>query len=266
MARLIDFGGEVNSNLVQGLGTNSATFTMPGNIGLAVESVLATIDNTAGGVATATLTVRDQSGEVIAKKRLGETIPAADTGTATWALRLADSNGASGTGFIKFDTDPQTGDWLLVTTTGSDPATGNSIYLIGPSVEIDAPDFFNVDARGGTGTIFLEAGGLFHEKADGHMLVTSNGSYTLNADSGDIEFGTDSQILSGGEMLVQADTNAVLASGGSAVSVSPTKVVVIVPSGGTLEVQDHLHATKWRWTEGTTVLHGPTGGSIVFDL
>lgn len=95
MAKLLDFGGSVDSNLVQGLGTNSVTFTMPGNVGLAVESVLATINNTAGGVTTAKLTIRDQSGEVIATKPQRDTIPAGDTGTATWALRLGD-DGASG--------------------------------------------------------------------------------------------------------------------------------------------------------------------------
>jgi hypothetical protein len=55
-----------------------------------VQSVYVEIDNSAGAAARPTLTLSEQSGVVIAKKRQGESIPAAGTGSATWALRLDD--------------------------------------------------------------------------------------------------------------------------------------------------------------------------------
>lgn len=96
MANLADLTGDVGSNLVQGTGTRSATFTMPGNVAINVESVVATITNGAATAITPQLTIKDAAGVVIATKRQGETIPAADSGTATFALRLGDNGGGGG--------------------------------------------------------------------------------------------------------------------------------------------------------------------------
>lgn len=99
MANLADKSGDAYSNLVPGNNTNSATFTMPGSVRLDVETVVATVDNTAGAATDATLIVADASGEVIATKRLDDVIPAGDTGgTATFSLRNADSGGGGGVG------------------------------------------------------------------------------------------------------------------------------------------------------------------------
>lgn len=95
MANLADNSGDAYSNLVQGTGTNSVTFRMPGNVPLAVESVVATVDNAAGGATKAKLTVKDSAGVVIATSTQADRIPAGDTGTATFALRLADRGGAA---------------------------------------------------------------------------------------------------------------------------------------------------------------------------
>lgn len=78
------------SNVVTGAGTSSRTFTLPASPLYRVESVVAHVDNTAGGDTTATLTYADTNGEVIAKKPQGSTVPAGGTGTATFALRLSD--------------------------------------------------------------------------------------------------------------------------------------------------------------------------------
>lgn len=72
---------------------------MPGNIGLKVESVVATINNSAGGATIAKIVIRDSFGAVVATKSQSVTIPAGDTGTATWALRLGgDGDGGSSGG------------------------------------------------------------------------------------------------------------------------------------------------------------------------
>lgn len=96
MAKLLDGSGDAGSNLVRGTGTNTATFPLPGNVPLSVTSVYATVDNALGGATTATLTIRDSSGEVIARKRQSATIDAGASGSATWALRLDDDDGGGG--------------------------------------------------------------------------------------------------------------------------------------------------------------------------
>lgn len=91
MALTADQLFDAGSNLVSGNGTRSATFTMPHNAAIKVESVVAAITNGSGSAVTPELTIQDQSGVVIAKIRQSQTIPAGDTGSATWALRVAES-------------------------------------------------------------------------------------------------------------------------------------------------------------------------------
>lgn len=119
-----DLGGNPGSNLVNGTGTNTVTFRLPSNMATKVQSVVATVDNAAGGDATAKVTVLDGSGVVIATNTQADPIPAGDTGTATFALRLND-NGAGGIRFRKLNT----GGWLYITTTTTDPADGNSLFI-----------------------------------------------------------------------------------------------------------------------------------------
>lgn len=77
---------------VPGNGTGTLTYTIPA-AGLDVESVYVPIDNTgATSAVTAELTITDQSGAVIAKRQQTTTIPAGQSGSATWALRLADDS------------------------------------------------------------------------------------------------------------------------------------------------------------------------------
>lgn len=71
------------------------SFPLPQGVVFDVEAVFVQVDSTgAGGPVTAELTIAEQSGQVIAKKRQAETIDAGISGSATWALRLAD-DGAS---------------------------------------------------------------------------------------------------------------------------------------------------------------------------
>jgi hypothetical protein len=73
-----------------GNGTGTLSYTLASD-SFDVESVYASVDaTTATGPVTAELTVRDQSGVVIARKKQGVTIPAGAAGSATWALRLDD--------------------------------------------------------------------------------------------------------------------------------------------------------------------------------
>lgn len=87
--------GDAGSNLVSGEGTNALTFTLPAQPRYKVESVVATVDNGAGGDTGSVLVMADTNGAVIAKKRQGQSVDAGATTTATWALRLTDETTAA---------------------------------------------------------------------------------------------------------------------------------------------------------------------------
>lgn len=75
---------------VNGDGTQLAAYTLPLQGRFVVESVVADVDASLAGAVNPLLRLRDKSGAVIATKRQGTPIPAGSTGSATWALRLAD--------------------------------------------------------------------------------------------------------------------------------------------------------------------------------
>lgn len=111
---------------VPGAGTQTLTYVLPLQGTFVVESVVADIDATAAPATRPSVRVLDKSGAVIATKRQGESIPAADTGSATWALRLDGDGSAAATG-IEFDKDNQ-GGYLDVTANNVDPG-GRGIWL-----------------------------------------------------------------------------------------------------------------------------------------
>ncbi len=78
-----------------GSGVDTQSYKLAPGLLQYVESVYVEVDNSAGGDARPTLTVSEQSGVVIAKKRQGEAIASGDTGSATWALRLTDEQAAA---------------------------------------------------------------------------------------------------------------------------------------------------------------------------
>ncbi len=73
-----------------GSGTDTQQYELAPGLLQYVESVYVEIDNSGGGDARPTLTLAEQSGVVIAKKRQGEAIGGGNSGSATWALRLTD--------------------------------------------------------------------------------------------------------------------------------------------------------------------------------
>lgn len=108
---------------VPGDGTNTLSVTLPPGVTLDVQAVLANIDAAGAGDTLAELTIAEQAGVVIATKRQGEPIPAGDTGTATWALRLDDEAVAS---------KP------LVTTDGFATVSPTDTLFIGKYLALDA--------------------------------------------------------------------------------------------------------------------------------
>lgn len=89
------------------------SYTLASGLAQYVEAVYVEVDNTAGADAQPLVTLSDQSGVVINKKRQGGTITGGDTGSASWALRVADET----TGVIRY-VFPNVGAWLAIEATG----------------------------------------------------------------------------------------------------------------------------------------------------
>lgn len=87
--------GLARTIVVSGTGGPSLSFEWPAGVELTPEAIFADIDATgAGADVTATLTIQEQSGVVIAKKAQGSKITAGAPGSATWGLRLPDDTAA----------------------------------------------------------------------------------------------------------------------------------------------------------------------------
>lgn len=129
MARLVDGSADVNSNLVSGAGTSSLAFTMPGNVAMRVQSVVASITNNATAAVRPELTIRDQSGVVIATTVQGATIPSSDTGTATFALRLLGDIRSQIFSASNFFDQTLTGTATSIDTTGTNISGANVLEI-----------------------------------------------------------------------------------------------------------------------------------------
>lgn len=145
----------------QGIAESTLTYQLPLAGRFDIDSAVATIDNTGGGDIQPMLYLTNASGEVIAKKRQSSTIPAGDTGTATWALRLADDGGGAAspigpgkTGFYlnAGHSVAPGGDTLAWTFNGGDAL----LDLSAPTL----PTFLTDGVYGLTGTCELSAGGV----------------------------------------------------------------------------------------------------------
>jgi hypothetical protein len=258
VADLADKSGSVYSNIVNN-NDDSVTFTVPNVPVLGVESVVATVDNSAAGsAATLTITIRDQDGQVIAQKAMPTTIPAADTGVATFAVGLDDA-GASATGTgIQFDTDPQAGDWLYVETTGSNPATAHGVDVLA-SADI------NLESSGGR--IDLTAIGDDATIASAFRThVTGVTDVFLAADSitATATFNSIDATGTGAQSVIDAEDSGE----GGGLHCQKTKVFVKQIGSNAawvFQVQDALGNVLFQ-VDHDGSLHGKTGKSLVFDL
>ncbi len=170
-----------------GSGTDTQSYELAPGLLQYVQAVYVTVDNSAGGDARPTLTLSEQSGVVIAKKRQGEAIAAGDTGSATWALRLTDEQNE--TGEIRYDT-VNVGDWLYVETTGH-----------------GGPDSKGIEFQDSAGR--------------GISLLSDGGTILIQKPTGpghtapDFDANLDGMLLQGtGDMAVQSDANLTLTGSG----------------------------------------------------
>jgi hypothetical protein len=263
VALLNDSSEDASSHLTaDGIGTNSATFTVPNYPPYAIQSVIATVDNGAGADTTATLTIADRAGEGVAKRVQGDVIPAGDTGTATFALRLA---GNGGTG-IRFNRN-NTGSWLEVTTTANQPLTFDGIKF----VVAQNSNFVLYDAQGNE---IISAGA--GNPGDFGMNLLGGGSGSLQVDvpferhsiQGGIFRVTNLSLFDTDpdQFTVNAGDGITLTSQGTFAQINlegPTFVRLRV--GDALEVQDSGGNPIFRVNEDGS-LQGKTGKALTFNL
>lgn len=136
MTLLADRSVDAGSNVVRGAAAQTKTFTMPGNVVLGVESVAATIANGSTAAVTPTLIIREADGTVIAEVPADASIPAGDSGVATWALRLGGSSAAvtpATPGFTLDYAEAPTGNFSVTATS---EATAQ-VWIQGNSVTYD---------------------------------------------------------------------------------------------------------------------------------
>ncbi len=225
---------------IAGNGTRSATYQLPPSILQFIESVKAEISNGAGVAATPLLTISEQTGVVIAKQEQSSSIPAAGTGTASWFLRQGGSGGATGTGFIKFDTDPQTGLFLHTDTTSFDPITGWAY-------DFKSTQGANtIDVAWGNAVLDVEINGGVAS------LLFRKSRFVVNTDHNEvIEIDLDFAQLSCAHTTFRI-TEGVGAN-------------IRLGVGVSFQVEDHNGQALFRVDEDGD-LHGLTGKSLTFDL
>jgi hypothetical protein len=89
------------TRVLGGNGSSVQAFTLDPGLLQYVQSVFVEVDNSAGADIQPTLTIQTNNAVTMAKKQQGRSIPAGDSGSATWALRLDDEvDTAHGSGLV----------------------------------------------------------------------------------------------------------------------------------------------------------------------
>lgn len=178
--------------VLPGDGSQAASYKLAPGIFQYVESVLVEVDASAAGDVRPTLRIAEPSGVVIATKRQGETIPAGDTGSATWALRLDDERPAGGSG-LQFDKDPQEGDWFRARVTTNGPVDPGSGVAYGTIWEDDSPNgpLWRAKSGGKTALIALDEGRHILAFASDQINVQVFGGPAIVWNPGNLSFTLD---------------------------------------------------------------------------
>lgn len=240
-----------------GNGTDTQQFELAPGLLQYVQSVYVEIDNSAGSDARPTLTLSEQSGVVIAKKRQSESIPAGGTGSGTWALRLDDKSGATLTGVIRYKV-ANTGDWLTIAVTGVKASTFDSFNLNVTGIGVTT-----LQTNGGGDFRIYQNNGFLDIQA-GHLALSSfdsGNTCDLNLEGGMRAYTNKAHSFSFYNRFPQLGDDATLEVAGR----DSTNVhVVRLTAGKRAVVLDSAGNTLFEVDENGD-LHGKTGKSLVFD-
>lgn len=225
---------------IPGSGTDTQQYTLAPGLLQYVQAVYVEIDNTNGSDTRPVLTISEQSGVVIAKKRQGESVPGFDTGSATWALRLVDEFHG-----IEYDIINQ-GGFLDVRTSGR-------LHLqSGDDMTLRGDGGFHVDA-------FRELALVSHSLAF-PLLLFSFAGVVLQDNTNT----STHQLVNGGTVGGSSGTLALVETfGGSAGH--PHSVVIRMFDAKNVQVEDSQGNALFR-VDADGSLHGKTGKALTFDL
>lgn len=240
-------GPDRQTRVLDGSGTDTVSYSLPPGLFQYVESIRAVIDNTGGGVAVKPeLEVATANGVVIATTKQSESIPAGDTGGATFALRLT-SGGASTPvgGGIDFDIDNE-GGWLYVQVNDVEeaggPIRGYALDLqdrstsVGGSGGIRLKTFNTLDLDSSFEMNLLSRGALLNIESDYvsaagvlgiQLKALTSGISITGREVGIQSQGAAAQIAlnAAGNILLQGDTIDLVAASGMNYGTAPTDLI-----------------------------------------
>ncbi len=288
-----------------GSGTDTQSYELAPGLLQYVQAVYVEIDNTAGADARPTLTLAEQSGVVIAKKRQGEPVAAGDTGSATWALRLTDEGGGTNTLGLHWGTNTDATSLgltlnaqgpVLIDTSGF----GYTVTTDGGAISEDTGgNTYNTSTDGGGYTVDTGGGSALFDNADS-FTVNAASTVTFNVSSGSLlgnvngtvfldqtDASADSNLNFDGQLFIEGDKQISIDAGASGswdLSLTATGSVELIGSGarvtldsggtvivgvttigGSVEVQNHLGNPIFRVNEDGS-LQGKTGKALTFNL
>ena len=241
---------------VLGWGTQNAPAQreISGAEALVLLAVDATFDGTAaaGDFVPAVQILSDANVEV-------GTFPLQDTVTAGDSVRVTFAPFLRGGGAgIQFDKFPQTGSWLDITTTGTDPNTGNG-------VDVNSTDAVAIQSN--NSDVSLQAGALMTLDAQTGVDVTTRATVDIQADTHVIARpthqiqltpGTDLVVNAGGEIDLTAVT-------GIFITDSSDMIIQLRTAATAVTVTDHLNNPIFKVNENGD-LQGLTGKALTFNL
>jgi len=161
--------------------TAPADWTLPGGLEIQLETVFAHFNGaSASGSFLPTLEIISDSGHTVVQIPMDASVASGSSVEATWAPFL----GRGTAGAIRFDTSPQSGDYLVVDTTGSHGVTTTGILLeannsSGAAVWIHAPS--GGILLSSSKSIELSAGGDLQTDAAAGMVLTHPDSIVIQA-------------------------------------------------------------------------------------
>lgn len=224
-------------------------------------SIFARFDGSAAsGDWRPTVTIRAQDGTILVRVPVDETLPTGDTADVTFAPFLRAGATSSGSGGIAFDTFPQEGTYLFLTTTGLSPlSTGLDMRAQKEVVIRSETDDVRLNAEllaqlnGGTVNVIARDGGM--------NITAENGTLEMSAETIDVEHlgSGEAKFHSQGSVSVQA------LEGGMEINQFDTAADLVIATSRNLVVLDDNGLEIFR-IDQNGALHGKTGQALVFDL
>lgn len=258
-------GGVAGSNIVPGLGTQTATFTMPSNVRMSIESVVASVASVSASAAYPKLTIRDPSGKLVATVTQARSIPAGDVGNATWALRLAGEGELSG---IYFDTFNVGGGFSLETTTTFGPPYPYDIsFTSAGNIDLTTADEFNVNGFFGTDmNVTMGQDINLAAQRDVNLGAQRDVNATAAEDGGWLTGGDGTTFSTLSLRAAQAGAFGSQEVLGRDIDLAPSEALTVsLNAGQKLEVRDSGGNPIFRVNEDGS-LQGKTGKALTFNL